>query len=287
MPVPAASAVLALHFAVALFGFAGLFGKWLALPPTVIVLGRTLVAAVALAIVALAQRTPLAPARALAGNGVVLAIHWIAFFEAVQVASVAIGLLGYASFPLFVLAFERVMLGRHWTASEAATAMLVVVGLVILVPSFDPDDATLRGLAWGVLSGATFALLAVWNRRYVATHAPLAVALWQNAFAAIVLLPFVWIGREAIPALSARDVALLAVLGIVCTALAHTLFVSSLRRLSAHTASVVAALEPVYGIALAVLLLGEVPTLRTLVGAALIVGAAIHATRIHSSSRTK
>jgi predicted dehydrogenase len=62
-------------------------------------------------------------------------------------------------------------------------------------------------------------------------------------------------------------------------ALAHTLFIRSLRALSAHTASVVAALEPVYGIALALLLLGEMPPVRTLAGAVLIIGAALYATR--------
>jgi drug/metabolite transporter (DMT)-like permease len=72
-----------------------------------------------------------------------------------------------------------------------------------------------------------------------------------------------------------RDVALLIVLGVVCTALAHTLFIRSMRVLSAHTASVIAALEPVYGIALAFALLGEAPGWRTLIGAALIVGAAL------------
>ena len=76
-----------------------------------------------------------------------------------------------------------------------------------------------------------------------------------------------------------RDLALIVVLGVACTALAHTLFVASLRRVSAHTASVVAALEPVYGIALAAWLLHEIPTLRTIAGAALIVGAALVATR--------
>ena len=43
------TALIALHAAVALFGFAGLFGKWLALSPVAIVLGRTAIAAVALA----------------------------------------------------------------------------------------------------------------------------------------------------------------------------------------------------------------------------------------------
>jgi drug/metabolite transporter (DMT)-like permease len=69
------------------------------------------------------------------------------------------------------------------------------------------------------------------------------------------------------------------VLGVFCTALAHTLFISSLRRLSAHTASVVSALEPVYGIALAAGLLAEIPGPRTLAGAALIVTAAVLASR--------
>jgi drug/metabolite transporter (DMT)-like permease len=68
-------------------------------------------------------------------------------------------------------------------------------------------------------------------------------------------------------------------LGLVCTALAHTLFIAGLREISAHTASVIVALEPVYGIVLALVLLGEVPDARTLVGGALIVGAAFLATR--------
>ena len=67
-------------------------------------------------------------------------------------------------------------------------------------------------------------------------------------------------------------------LGVICTALAHTLFIRSLRVLSAHTASVVATMEPVYGIALAVLLLGERPNTATLTGGAIIVGAALWAT---------
>ena len=55
-------ALVALHGAVALFGFAGLFGKWLALPPVTIVFGRTLVASVALALLLRVTREPAARA---------------------------------------------------------------------------------------------------------------------------------------------------------------------------------------------------------------------------------
>jgi drug/metabolite transporter (DMT)-like permease len=272
------AALLTLHAAVLLFGFAGLFGKWVALAPVAIVLGRTVVAATVLGAVAIARSETPRPTVTLAANGAILALHWVAFFAAIQISSVAIGLLGYASFPLFVLALERWLLGRRWSGREAATAALVTLGLVLLVPEFSLANSTVRGLAWGVLSGFTFALLAVLNRRWSAHCDAIDLARRQNAWAAVALLPVVaW--SAGWPAVTAYDVGSLLVLGIVCTAAAHTLFIASLRTLSAHTASVVAALEPVYGIALALLLLGEVPSGRTVAGAALLIAAAIVASR--------
>jgi drug/metabolite transporter (DMT)-like permease len=272
-------AVFALHGAVLLFGFAGLFGKWLDLPPIYIVLGRTIVAAAALAALRALRREARPPFDVrLIATGAALALHWVAFFAAIQVASVAIGLLGYASFPLFVLVLERVVLGQRWGGREVATAALVLTGLLLVVPDYSWADRTMQGLAWGLLSGLTFALLAVLNRRFAAARPATDVALWQNAYGALALLPFAF-ATSSIPAFDARQIGLILALGVLCTAVAHTLFIAALRTVRAHTASVVAALEPVYGIALAFVLLGEVPGMRTLAGGALIVGAALFATR--------
>ena len=250
-------ALVSLHAAVLLFGFAGLFGKWLALSPELIVLGRTTVASIALAALLRVMREPSGGFEwRLAAGGAVLALHWIAFFRAVQMSSVAVGLLGFASFPLFVLIAEAAFLRRRLHAADWVTVALVTAGLLLLVPELRIENRVVQGLMWGVLSGLMFALLAV-------------------ACAAACLLP----GFALDPVLpSLRDIALLIVLGVVCTALAHTLFIRSMHVLSAHTASVVTALEPVYGIALAFALLGETPGWRTLIGAALIVGAALRAT---------
>ncbi|HKU85753.1 MAG TPA: DMT family transporter [Casimicrobiaceae bacterium] len=273
------SALASLHVAVALFGFAALFGKWVELPATAIVLGRTIVAAATLAVVCLARREPVGrPTLAVAGNGAILALHWVSFFAAIQVSSVAVGLLGYASFPLFVLLFERRFRARGASALESATALLAALGLIVIVPDFSWGSDTFRGLALGCVSGFTFAWLTVRNRKIVEHMTPTRIALWQNLFAAACLLVAVaGIGAMARPSLP--DVALLLVLGVACTGLAHTLFIASMQRLSAHTASVVAALEPVYGIALAALLLHEIPTGRTLAGGVLIVAAALVASR--------
>jgi len=360
------TALVALHAAVALFGFAALFGKWLALPPEAIVFGRTVVAAATLALVLALQRasaahngastnahaapadhnhfidsvieepadqregtgsaalhgrpntearaglptpvrprvemqapvrpreetqapvrprvkaqTPIRPttkATTRAINGALLAIHWVSFFAAVQAATVAIALLGFASFPVFVLALESVDRRRMPGAIQGMTVLLVAAGLAVLVPSFEWSSNIVQGLVWGIVSGLMFALLAVRNRGAVEAQGAVMLALWQNAFAAIWLVPWLAL-RGPLPVPTLRDAALVVVLGVACTALAHTLFIASMRRVSAHTASVVSVLEPVYGIVLAAALLGERPDLRTLAGMVLIVAAALLATR--------
>lgn len=273
-------ALAACHVAVALFGFAGLFGKWMHWDPVSIVFGRTAVAAVVLLFVVRLRKGELhLPALGMVPNGVILAIHWVAFFEAIRVSTVAIGLLGYASFPLFVPWLERAMLGVPVTARKLAGAVLVALGLVLLVPEFSWASHTVRGLAWGVLSGFMFALLTVRTRKLAPSRWSSEMALWQNAIAAICVLPIVvWQGGVGGP-LDASELGKVLLLGVVCTALAHTLYTASLVHMPASVAAVCAALEPVYGIALAYLLLDETVDARTLLGAALLVAAAIVASR--------
>jgi drug/metabolite transporter (DMT)-like permease len=74
------------------------------------------------------------------------------------------------------------------------------------------------------------------------------------------------------------DMLWLALLGIVFTGVAHSLFIRGLAHVKAQTASVIASLEPVYGILAAALLLAEMPTLRELAGGVVILGTALYAT---------
>lgn len=76
-------------------------------------------------------------------------------------------------------------------------------------------------------------------------------------------------------------------LGVFCTGVAHSLFVASLAVIKARTAAVVFALEPVYGITMAWLLFNENPTLRMLLGGALIIVAIMVSSRLSSGSGKK
>jgi drug/metabolite transporter (DMT)-like permease len=280
--VPTRSRSLAeIHLAVFLFGFPGLFGKWLALPAPLIVFGRVLFACLALAAVMAVRRgggfRP-ASRRDLALLilcGLVLAVHWTMFFRSVQVSTVAVGLLAYSSFPVFTAFLEPLLARERWDSRSLVLALVCVLGIALIVPGFDLSDAVVRGVLWGLGAGLTFAFLSVLNRSLASRHSSLTVAFYQDLFAGLFLVPAVI--RFGLPS-SGRDWALIAVLGVLCTAAAHTLFINGMRRVGARTASILSSLEPVYGIVLALIFLRESPSLRTLAGGAIVLTAALAAT---------
>lgn len=272
-----------LHLSVLLFGTAGLFARGLAISSINLVFGRTAIAALALAMVwrfGSAARGRQAFGGWLLLTGPLLAIHWASFFHAIQVASVAIGLLGYASFPLFSAAFA-LLAGERLRRSDLVGVAAVSIGLVLLVPQWSFGNASVQGLLWGLVSGASFAALTMVNHRQAGTIDAVALGFAQNAVAALCLLP--WVSWPL--ASGGVEWGALLALGLVWTALSHTLFIGALRTVPAQEAAVVASLEPVYGIALAWWLFGDEPGLREWIGGALIVGVSVWLTGMRSTRR--
>ena len=269
--------MLEIHCAVFLFGLAGLFGKFLSLPPLLIVLGRTVFASLCLILIIAfyKKRLTIKSGRdftILAVLGIILAIHWVTFFHSIQISTVAVGLLTFSTYPFFVTIMEPCFFKEKLTFLSVCLAILVCIGVALIIPSFNFNNNITQGVFWGILSGFTFAVLSLLNRKYVQTYSPLIITFFQNLFAALVLLPFLFFEEWEI---RAGDIFFLMVLGIFCTALAHTLFITGLIHVKAQIASIVAGLEPVYGIIFALILFGEVPSLRTLSGGVLIMGTAV------------
>ena len=267
------------NVAVLLFGLAGVLGKLSALPAPLIVFGRAFFAGLVLLAVCWFQHISLRPKRPhdgflLLGQGVLLALHWTAFFQAINVSNVAIGLLSFSSFPLFTAALEPLLLHQRPSRIQIVAALLILVGIYLLVPSFTLQNNTTLGVMWGVLSGATFALLSVTNRWLGRTYSSLMISLYQDGIAAIVLLPAFFLTATG-SFWTPHALLILLILGVVCTALAHTLFIASMRDITAQSASLLASLEPVWGIVFGVLLLGAIPAASTLLGGAIILGATL------------
>ena len=276
-------ALLAIHLGALLFGLSGIFGKLANTVPMAIVGGRAIFAVIALALFARflsqdhSQRPSARQLAMLALGGLLLGSHWLTFFEAVKVSGVAIATLGFASFPAFTVLLEGLLFRERTRPSEFAMVTVVCLGLILVTPDFDLASQATVGLLWAVLSGLLFALLSLLNRASTRGLDPVQAALCQNLTVLLCFLPFAW---PLLPSLALLDWFWLAMLGVFCTGLAHSLFVASLRVIKARSAAVIFALEPVYGIAFAWWLFHEIPTLRMLLGGTLIILAIFFSARM-------
>ena len=308
MKNPHVSALAAAHGVAVLFGLTGILGALIRFDAVAITAGRAGFAATALLVLALVQRRPLlqglGPRRAgiVLASGFLLAVHWITFFMAVKVGGVAVATLGFASFPAFIALLDVMLFRERIGRAEGTMLALVTLGLVLVTPSFDVGDQGTVGLLWGLASGLSFAGLAICNRRGNRGMDAIQVAFWQNLVVALLVLPLLGLGLAPpqvahsqapsswVTGAAAIDWASwfwLAVLGVLCTGLAHTLFVKSLEALDARSAGMIIALEPVYAIACAWWLFGEEPSGRMLVGASLIILAIVLLAMGHKPSAAR
>lgn len=277
---PKAGSLIKIHTAVMFFGLAGVFGKLVDLPATIIVLGRVFFATLFLAALLLYLRRSIRLKRGqdylyLALQGAILAVHWATFFKSIQVSTVAVGLLTYSTFPIFAAFFEPVFFKERVAVSDVTLALITLAGVALVIPSFELANNITQGALWGTASGFTFAILSILNRMYVREYPSLVITFYQDGIATVLLLPVFFLWK---PELRGDDLLLLALLGVVCTAIAHSFFIKGLADVKARTAGIIACLEPVYGILAAAVLLGEVPNLRVVLGGAVILGTTFYAT---------
>ncbi|MCL2669669.1 MAG: DMT family transporter [Syntrophaceae bacterium] len=268
-----------LHFAVAIMSTAGIFAKLIILPARDIIALRCLVATVALVAFTRFSRTPLRIAswrdRAwIALIGLIVTVHWVAYFTSVKFSTVTIALVAVYTYPVITALleplFSREPLDRH----GLRMALIVFGGVYLAVPGGFQGGQYALGAGLGVLSAVLYSFRNLIYRRFLAHLPPSTVMTYQVAIPALLLSPSLL--SQGIDVTVEYRWLYLLLLGVVVTALAHTLYSSSLRTIKASTAGMISSLEPIYGMALAAILLSEMPAGQTVAGTLIVVAVAVY-----------
>ncbi|HBV87918.1 MAG TPA: EamA family transporter [Desulfosporosinus sp.] len=275
---PQQTGIIKIHIAVFLFGLSGLFGKLLVLPAMSIVLGRVFFSSILLLLILLFLKKDFKLKHQrdyfyLFVMGVVLAAHWSTFFKSIQVSTVAIGLLTFSTFPVFVTFMEPYFFKEKIKITDIVIAIITFFGVFLVIPKFELGNNLTQGVLWGIMSGFTYAILSLLNRKYVKEYSGLVIAFYEQLVATIVLMPFVLIQK---PSLQTNDILLLILLGTVFTGISHSLFISGLQYIKTQTAGILSSLEPVYGILFAAFLIQEIPSFKEILGGLIILSMVLY-----------
>lgn len=273
-------AILSMHLVALLWGIAGVLGAITTLDSTVLVTSRSLVAMAAVIVffgprpIRDALELPARERVALVLTGLFLGLHWIFFFRAIHLGSVALALVTYAAGPALIAAAE-VLLG--WAPPRAVIflgAFVSWAGVWCIHPVRSLDELLHPGFVSGVLSVLAIVLVGLSAKRLLRRQvSPLAVTVGQLVGALLVAAPFASFRIPA--AIETKDLLVIVGLGVFCSALGQSLFNRALTSVRASTASIIATMETPYGVVLAALLISEPFTTATLLGTLLVTVSAL------------
>lgn len=259
---------------------AGLFAKLIDWPATVIIAGRLSFAFPFVLLWLVWKRTPLRLHSRkdfflLIGLSALLTLHWVTYFKAIQLSTVAIAIVTVYTGPIITTFLEPLIRKTRLEKIDIFTALIGFAGIVIMIEDFTLQSAVTQGITLALLSALLMSVRTIYSRCFVARYSGPLIMFYQLFFGAMMIAPFVPLFSFTI---TEDNMLNLLMLALFATAIAHTLVLSSLTHISARSSGVLMMIQPLYAVSLAVIILGEIPTLRVLIGGILVVSATMFET---------
>ncbi|MBB5646195.1 DMT family transporter [Pedobacter cryoconitis] len=257
-----------LHIAVLLAGFTGLFGRLINLNEGLISWYRLLISGLVmwiyLSITGKKQNLSLKEQFRIGSIGFILGIHWIFFYGSIKYSNISVGVVCFALTSFFNAILAPLINKKRLSIQEIGLSSLTLCGIALI---FGMDASFRLGIVLGIISAIFSALYTIFNERLVQEYESNTIILNQmigGCLGLTVILPVFLSFSPAeylIPTLN--DFGWLLVLSVFCTVLMYFLITSALKKISSFTVSLTYNLEPLYTIALAIIVYKENKVLST------------------------
>src|SRR5690554_1678166 len=252
---------LHLHFIVFIWGFTAVLGALISLEAIPLVWYRMFLAVIIIFVFLKIKKENLRfSIKTLAGfavAGVIIALHWLTFFGAIKASNVSVTLAVLSTGAFFASLLEPLLYGRKVIVYEVLFGILVIAGLYII---FDVEASYTTGILLALASAFLSALFSVINGKFVLKHKASAISFYELMFGVMgisIYLAFSGSFTAAFFTVSTHDWMYLLILASVCTAYAFIASVHVMKWISPYTVMLSINMEPVYGIILALIILGD------------------------------
>ena len=266
--------IVELGIAILVMSTSGVLGKEIDLPVVLIIWSRCLLGAIALFLIRLifnnschisrSDRTKMILPTLLMG------VHWLAYFYALKLSNVAIGMLTLFTYPLMTSILEPVLLKDSMVKRHLPLTLITLVGIYFLMPNFDMNDDLTVGVLFGLLAALSYAIRNILIRKHIEVISGSLSMAYQLLGLSIVLGPLLFFYPLEQNQYFLENTGELFILGFVTTAVGHTLFVRSFKYFSVTTVSIMSNLTPVLGIGWGMIFLSEMPNKDIYIGGSVI-----------------
>ena len=260
MPNDNLKSYLNLHLIVFIWGFTAILGALITIDADFLVWYRMLFAALFLGTFLLIKKIPFeisfSAVLKLIFVGLLIALHWVTFFESIKVATVSITLSVFSLGAFIASILEPIFYGRKVLWYEVFFGLVIIAGLALIL---QVEINYLHGMLLALVSIVLGVVFTLFNGKLIAHHEPSVIAFYEFlAGFLFISIYFLFKGSFTMESfvLTPKNWLLILLLASICTAYAFTASVKVMRRLSPYTVMLTTNLEPVYGIVLAYFIIG-------------------------------
>jgi drug/metabolite transporter (DMT)-like permease len=258
-----------MHLIIFVWGFTGILGKLIHLDAYSIVWHRVLIAVTGFGVFLFLTKRDLRKASKnelfkLCGTGVIIALHWMTFYKAIELSTASLGILCLSTTTLHVTWLEPLIMKRRFSILEFLLGLVVIYGIYFVSSDFNTKE--IEALKFGLISALLAAMFSVFNARMSQEVVPYKMSFYELSSALVfVTIYLFFMGRldSSLFKMTVSDLLWLLFLGLVCTSIAFLISIEVVKRLGAFTFSLSVNLEPVYTILLAIFILNEDEVLGT------------------------
>ncbi len=257
---------LHLHFLVFIAGFTAILGELISIGSIPLVWYRMLIAGVLMFIyiklIRLKIKVDKRSMLRFFGAGVIIALHWITFFEAIKQSNISITLAMFSTGAFFASFIEPLIYKRRIIWFEILFGIIVVIGVFLITQS---EIKYINGILLGISSALFSSLFAVINGKFIEKHNATVISFYEFISGVTFITLFILIFKGGFSkeffTLSSSDWVYLFILASICTAYAFIGAIKVMKFISPYTVVLSYNLEPIYGITLALLLFPETETM--------------------------
>lgn len=250
-----------------IWGFTAVLGALISIGATALVWYRMLIASlvifVYIKIKGISLKAKGKTLLGLAGVGVLIALHWLTFFGAVKIANVSITLAMMSTGAFFTSILEPIFYKRKFIWYELVFGLLVIGGLYLI---FEVETRYTEGIIVALISALLAALFTLFNGKYAKKHDSVMISFYELLTGALFITVFLAVTNRfdaSFFQVQETDWIYLIILATVCTAYAFIASVKVMKHLTPYTIMLTTNMEPVYGIILAFLILGDAEQMNT------------------------
>lgn len=274
-----------------------LFSRWIDAPVPYVIAARCVVASAALFLFLKISRSSFSGFAKtgqltldlwmLVASGILLAAHWITFFYSGRLSTIALAVVAMHTYPLMTSLIEPWLEESvEWKeySLDIVLALLATAGIAYMGLSVAALER--EGLFWGLAAAALITARNLVVRRKLSHWPSSQIMLGQISVAGLLLSPaliFYTVQQNFRPGLN--DLILIVILGVLITAIAHTMLTRAVVKMSARTTGVIASVQPLYSALAAFLFFDEIPSVATFLGGGVVLMAAmVESYRYHQRS---